>query len=112
MPSPFTSSFASAAAGTNNSDSGFNGRNTGSGDWYVPLPRGGELAALLSYYFETMANVLVDSILTGRELVRMAQLIRPFEDPLLQQAHRIRGMAPKRAIIPHLQQVASMYLHT
>ena len=35
MPSPFTSSFASAAAGNSSSEGGANGRNTGSGDWYV-----------------------------------------------------------------------------
>ncbi|KAK4692228.1 PERQ amino acid-rich with GYF domain-containing protein, partial [Lecanoromycetidae sp. Uapishka_2] len=33
MPSPFTSSFASAAAGNTGSESTPNGRNTGSGDW-------------------------------------------------------------------------------
>jgi len=41
MPSPFTSSFASAAAG-NTSNDGSNGRNTGSGDWYVTPLKGGE----------------------------------------------------------------------
>ncbi|CAF9939940.1 MAG: hypothetical protein ALECFALPRED_008381 [Alectoria fallacina] len=33
MPSPFTSSFASAAAGNMPTEGGPNGRNTGSGDW-------------------------------------------------------------------------------
>ena len=35
MPSPFPSSFASAAAGNPSTEGGANGRNTGSGDWYV-----------------------------------------------------------------------------
>ena len=35
MPSPFTASFASTAAGNTNNEGSSNGRNTGSGDWYV-----------------------------------------------------------------------------
>lgn len=37
MPSPFTTSFASAASGNASGEGHVNGRNTGSGDWYVDL---------------------------------------------------------------------------
>lgn len=69
MPSPFTSSFASAAAGNTNNEGGNNGRNTSSGDWYVT----GQGEANLNLLMEGPASkngsgkLIVGS--TGHELV-------------------------------------------
>lgn len=107
MPSPFTSSFASAAAG-NNFNEGSNGRNTGSGDWYVILVgRGESPRSAPAQDLQLVELILVHS---GHALERMEQP-KHFVDLLPPPFFRSNEMLAKPTQIHHLQVVASTSLH-
>jgi len=76
MPSPFTSSFASAAAGNTSNEGNTNGRNSGrgegSGDWWVQIL--GMMQPYRVYQLDSTVLSADKHWIIGRELAAMAPL--------------------------------------
>ena len=99
MPSPFTASFASAASGNAPGNDGpANGRNTGSGDWYVDLSTPELLEQQnLARSLYTSTRLIAVAVGPVHELMARRQ---PSED--LPQSTQIRGKAASLAQTPLL----------
>lgn len=107
MPSPFTSSFASAAAG-NTASEGSNGRSTGSGDWYVRQQEG---ESAQNTPATTLPVVELTLCAPGHALAPTAQP-KPFVGLPPPQASLSNEMGVKLPTTPNLPVAISMFHHT